>query len=70
MIACPSCKSAKSWVVDKRNTARGEIRRRRQCDDCGVRYTTFEVVRPPKVTTPEAKARWLKEKLRQAGVSA
>lgn len=42
MIPCPKCKSTKSWVVDKRNKPNGEVHRRRQCDDCGRRFTTYE----------------------------
>lgn len=61
MIACPSCKSTKSWVVDKRNTVGGEIRRRRQCDDCGERYTTKEIVvrTPPSANPPHDKVKSL-----------
>jgi transcriptional regulator NrdR family protein len=43
MIPCPVCKTTSSWVVDKRN-GEGFVRRRRQCDDCGERFTTREVV--------------------------
>lgn len=65
MIACPSCKSGKSWVVDKRNTVGGEIRRRRQCDDCGERYTTKEIVVPAqKVVQPHDKVKSLARRLR------
>lgn len=44
MIACPTCKCSSSWVVDKRNKPDGRVLRRRQCDDCGGRYTTSEVL--------------------------
>lgn len=43
MIACPFCAARSSWVCDKRN-GDGYVRRRRQCDDCGERFTTREVI--------------------------
>jgi transcriptional regulator NrdR family protein len=46
MIACPHCKARSSWVVDKRN-GDGYVRRRRQCDDCGERFTSFETTWAP-----------------------
>lgn len=46
MIACPHCKARSSWVVDKRN-GDGFVRRRRQCDDCGERFTTWESCQAP-----------------------
>lgn len=46
MIACPHCKARSSWVVDKRNKPDGRIQRRRQCDECGFRYSTCEVLLP------------------------
>lgn len=38
---CPKCNSEKTSVTDSRSDA-GAIRRRRECGDCGVRFTTFE----------------------------
>lgn len=46
MVPCPKCKSPKSWVIDKRN-ADVHVRRRRQCDDCGHRFTTYETIGKP-----------------------
>ena len=40
-IACPKCGGMKSIVVDSRKCADG-IRRRRECDNCGERWTTYE----------------------------
>ncbi|MCC8082452.1 MAG: transcriptional regulator NrdR [Lachnospiraceae bacterium] len=44
-MKCPYCSSDNTRVIDSRpaddNTA---IRRRRNCDDCGKRFTTFEKV--------------------------
>ena len=37
-----TCKHVENSVIDSRPGELG-IRRRRQCDDCGVRWTTMEV---------------------------
>ena len=40
---CPSCAHPETKVIDSRLVADGEqIRRRRECIQCGERYTTFE----------------------------
>ena len=41
MMACPKCGHTKSGVVDSRKCADG-IRRRRECENCGERWTTYE----------------------------
>ncbi|WP_155286559.1 transcriptional regulator NrdR [Lacticaseibacillus zhaodongensis] len=42
---CPHCHHNSSRVVDSRPTDGGEaIRRRRECENCGYRFTTFERV--------------------------
>jgi transcriptional repressor NrdR len=50
-LRCPFCAHDDSQVKDSRptedNTA---IRRRRQCDSCGGRFTTFERVQLREVT--------------------
>jgi transcriptional repressor NrdR len=46
---CPFCNHKDTRVVDSRLTGDGmQIRRRRQCEDCGSRFNTYE--------TPELKA--------------
>ncbi len=40
-MQCPFCQSDKLKVVDSRETAE-TIRRRRECDDCKKRFTTYE----------------------------
>ncbi len=40
---CPKCNSEKSSVTDSRSDG-GAIRRRRECSDCGFRFTTYERV--------------------------
>ena len=42
---CPYCGSVQSKVIDSRDANDG-IRRRRQCLDCGARFTTYERVQP------------------------
>jgi transcriptional repressor NrdR len=42
-VYCPFCRNADSRVVDSRLTEDGSaIRRRRQCSECGRRFTTLE----------------------------
>jgi transcriptional repressor NrdR len=44
-VRCPFCSHEASQVKDSRPTEDGaSIRRRRQCEDCGARFTTFERV--------------------------
>ena len=44
-MRCPFCAHENSQVKDSRPTEDGSaIRRRRQCEDCGARFTTFERV--------------------------
>lgn len=40
-MICPYCGYGKSMVVDSRACADG-IRRRRECDQCMKRFTTYE----------------------------
>lgn len=43
-IRCPDCKAQDNFVVDSRVKSNGEnIRRRRECAVCGIRFTTREV---------------------------
>ena len=42
-MLCPKCSSEKSSVTDSRGDG-GAIRRRRECQDCGFRFTTYERV--------------------------
>ncbi|MDE3194431.1 MAG: transcriptional regulator NrdR [Chloroflexota bacterium] len=42
-MRCPNCAAADTRVVDSREAEEGSaIRRRRVCDACGERFTTFE----------------------------
>jgi transcriptional repressor NrdR len=44
-MQCPFCASTNSRVIDTRSAESG-IRRRRECEDCGRRFTTYERVAP------------------------
>jgi transcriptional repressor NrdR len=47
-MRCPYCKSVQDKVIDSRMAEEGEaIRRRRECESCGRRYTTFERLEMP-----------------------
>lgn len=42
---CPYCNAVDTKVIDSRLAAEGsQVRRRRQCTECGERFTTFEVI--------------------------
>lgn len=42
-MKCPRCDSTKTRVVDSREGVDGRsVRRRRECESCAFRYTTFE----------------------------
>ena len=44
-MKCPNCHQNGSRVVDSRPADNGHaIRRRRECENCGFRFTTFERV--------------------------
>lgn len=44
-MRCPFCESEDTKVIDSRHTEDGHaIRRRRECDACGKRFTTYEKV--------------------------
>ena len=44
-MRCPFCNNTDAKVVDSRSSKEGDaIRRRRECLDCGKRYTTYERV--------------------------
>lgn len=47
-MKCPQCQSSESKVVESRDVASGEsIRRRRECENCTTRFTTYERVERP-----------------------
>src|SRR6187431_1838450 len=62
---CPFCRNGDSRVVDSRSTEDGTaIRRRRQCPECGRRFSTLEtasliVVKRSGATEPFSRAKVL-----------
>ena len=50
-MRCPFCSHEDSQVKDSRPTEDGTaIRRRRQCEECGARFTTFERIQLRELT--------------------
>ena len=43
-MKCPYCGKENTRVIDSRPTDDSSLRRRRQCDECGKRFTTYEKV--------------------------
>lgn len=39
---CPYCQKDQSRVIDTTHDSRGGIRRRRECEHCGQRFSTYE----------------------------
>ncbi len=50
-MRCPKCKNDDDKVIETRISREGEtIRRRRQCQNCNFRFTTYETVIPADIT--------------------
>lgn len=43
-MKCPYCSKLETKVVDSRDTEEGLVRRRRECEHCAKRFTTYEKV--------------------------
>jgi len=57
-VRCPFCAHDDSQVKDSRPTEDNtSIRRRRQCESCGARFTTFERVQLREVTVSKSDGR-------------
>jgi transcriptional repressor NrdR len=57
-VRCPFCAHENSQVKDSRPTEDGSaIRRRRQCEDCGARFTTFERIQLRELTVVKSEDR-------------
>lgn len=71
---CPFCSHAETKVIDSRLTAQGrQVRRRRECLECGERYSTFEtaeLVMPRLVKRDRAREPFDENKLRSGMVRA
>lgn len=71
---CPFCNTTDTKVTDSRLVAEGsQIRRRRECPQCGERFTTFEVAElwmPRIVKRDGSRDAFLEEKLRSGMIKA
>ncbi len=57
-MRCPFCSHEDSQVKDSRPTDDGAaIRRRRQCEECGARFTTFERIQLRELTIVKSENR-------------
>jgi transcriptional repressor NrdR len=57
-LRCPFCSHDASQVKDSRPTEDGSaIRRRRQCEDCSARFTTFERIQLRELTVVKSQSR-------------
>lgn len=46
-MKCPSCGCDDDRVIDSRTTREGRVvRRRRHCEECSTRFTTYEYIEP------------------------
>jgi len=67
-LHCPFCSADDTKVIDSRLVADGDsVRRRRECQTCGERYTTFEtaeLVMPRVVKSNGSREPFNEEKLR------
>lgn len=41
-MRCPHCESVSTKVIDTTHDSKGGIRRRRECEDCKQRFSTYE----------------------------
>ncbi len=71
---CPFCGDSETKVIDSRLVAEGDqVRRRRECQECGERYTTFEtadLVLPRVIKSNGSRQPFDEEKLRNGVVRA
>lgn len=71
---CPFCNTTDTKVTDSRLVAEGsQIRRRRECPQCGERFTTFEVAElwmPRIIKRDGSRDAFLEEKLRAGMIKA
>ena len=71
-MKCPACGGSENKVVDSRTAKEGDaIRRRRECESCGARFTTYEQIERTQVLVIKKDGRrepFRREKL-DAGIS-
>lgn len=73
-MRCPFCSHENTRVVDSRLTRDGlQIRRRRQCEDCGSRFNTYESpeIKAPRIIKADGgRQAFSEEKLREGMLRA
>jgi transcriptional regulator NrdR family protein len=58
-VNCPACHHSENTVIDSRDRQDGNvIRRRRRCDQCGQKWTTYEGI----FTVLEMKSQMIQDK--------
>jgi transcriptional repressor NrdR len=66
-MKCPFCGVDSDKVIDSRSAQEGRaVRRRRECQDCGKRFTTYEYIEKAQLTvikTDEAREPYVRQKL-------
>jgi transcriptional repressor NrdR len=71
-MRCPFCSADETRVIDSRLTEEGDsVRRRRECEVCGERFTTFEraELRLPQVIKSDGRREAFNEAKLRAGLS-
>jgi len=48
-MRCPRCGEREIRVIDSRDLDEASIRRRRECETCGTRFTTYERIEAPRL---------------------
>jgi transcriptional repressor NrdR len=56
-MQCPKCKSESVQVIDSRDVDASSIRRRRSCEKCASRFTTYERIEPANFTVKKRNGR-------------
>jgi transcriptional repressor NrdR len=56
-VRCPSCGERDTRVVDSRDIDDGAIRRRRECNLCATRFTTYERIESARLTVLKSDGR-------------
>lgn len=56
MLECPECSACKNKAIECRDLP-GALRRRRECSECGHRWTTYEMAISPPPADNERNAR-------------
>jgi transcriptional repressor NrdR len=73
-VHCPFCSDSETKVIDSRLVAEGDqVRRRRECQECGERFTTFEsaeLVLPRVIKSNGVRQPFDEEKLRNGVLRA